>query len=105
MRQVSVEEGRALLQGHPPPQLVDCRQPEEWALCRLDGAVLIPLGELAERAPEELDRARPVLVYCHHGVRSINAAVLLERLGFTADSLRGGIDQWSLRIDPRVPRY
>lgn len=104
MRQVSVEEARALLEGPTPPQLVDCREPWEHAHCRIGGEVLLPLGELEERAGE-LDPARPVLVYCHAGVRSINAAVLLERRGFTALSMRGGIDQWSLRIDATVPRY
>lgn len=104
MRQLSVEESQAWLAGPASPQLVDCRQPSEWATCRLPGAVLIPLGELAERAGE-LDAARPVLVYCHHGVRSINGAMMLEAAGLTADSMRGGIDAWSLRIDPGVPRY
>jgi rhodanese-related sulfurtransferase len=99
-----VEEGRELLRAADPPQLVDCREPWEHDLCHLPGDVLLPLGELVERAGE-LDPARPVLVYCHHGVRSINGAVLLERLGFTTMSLRGGIDAWSLRIDPGVPRY
>lgn len=64
----------------------------------------MPLGEVEERA-HELERGRPVLVYCHAGVRSINAAVLLEREGFEAMSMRGGIDAWSVRIDSTVPRY
>ena len=62
------------------------------------------LGELDEHVGE-LDRERPVLVYCHAGVRSINAAVYLESMGFVAMSMRGGIDAWSVRIDPTVPRY
>lgn len=104
MRQLSVEESHAWLTGPSSPQLVDCRQPSEWGTCRLPGAVLLPLGELAERV-SELDPGRPVLVYCHHGVRSINGAMILEAAGFTADSMRGGIDAWSARIDPSVPRY
>ncbi len=104
MRQLSVEESQAWLAAPGAPQLLDCRQPGEWATCRLPGAVLIPLGELAERVGE-LDPARPVLVYCHHGVRSINGAMILEGAGLQADSMRGGIDAWSLRIDPGVPRY
>ena len=102
--QVSVEEARALLDGAAPPQLLDCREPFEWAIARLAGARLAPLAELAEHLGE-LDPARPVLVFCHHGVRSINAAVVLERAGFTAMSVRGGIDAWSQRIDPSIPRY
>ena len=104
MRQLSVEESRLWLNEPGGPQLVDCRQPDEWAICRLPGAVLIPLGELAERAGE-LDVNRPVLVYCHHGIRSINGAMILESMGFSADSMRGGIDQWSVRVDPSVARY
>lgn len=100
-----MEEARELLAGDAPPQLLDCRQPFELGLCRLDGAAHIPLMEIPERALGELDRDRPVLVFCHAGVRSINAAVMLEQLGFTAMSMRGGIDAWSVRIDPTVPRY
>lgn len=104
MRQISVEEARDLLAGPERPQLLDCRQGWEHALCHLPGDVHIPLGELEERVGE-LDPTRPVIVYCHAGVRSINGAVMLERVGFTAMSMRGGIEQWSLRIDPTVPRY
>lgn len=105
MRQISVEEARDLLRGPEPVQLVDCREGWELEICRLPDAIHLPLGELAERGAPELDPAVPVLVYCHAGVRSINAAVLLERLGFRAASMRGGIDAWSVRIDPTVPRY
>ena len=104
MRQISVEEARDLLEGEAPPQLLDCRQPFEVDLCRLPGAVFIPLMEIAERL-DELDPSRPVIVYCHAGVRSINGAMLLEERGFVAMSMRGGIEAWSLRIDPTVPRY
>lgn len=105
MRQVTVEEAVELLQRDPPPQLLDCRQPFEVDLCVLPGAICIPLMEIPERAAAELDPARPVLVYCHAGVRSINGAIMLEQLGFQAMSMRGGIDAWSTRIDPTVPRY
>lgn len=104
MRQVSVEEAHALLEGPSPPLLLDCRQPEEYDLVHLAGAVLHPLPEIAEQVPA-LEPGRPVLVYCHHGVRSINAAILLERAGYEAMSMRGGIDAWSLRVDPTLPRY
>jgi rhodanese-related sulfurtransferase len=104
MRQVTVEEAREMLQGDNPPQLVDCRQPWEHDHCRIAGDVLMPLGDLLDNVGD-LDRARPVLVYCHAGVRSINAAVMLEHEGFETMSMRGGIEAWSLRIDPTVPRY
>lgn len=105
MRQLDVEEVRDLLSSGARVQLVDCREAWETEICRLQGAIHIPLGEVTERALEELDRGVPVVVYCHAGVRSINAAILLERLGCEAASMRGGIEAWSLRVDPRVPRY
>jgi adenylyltransferase/sulfurtransferase len=87
--------------------LLDVRQPWEHETAALPGSTLVPLGELPSRAAE----VRPppgamLVVYCHHGVRSLSAAVLLERLGFReAVSLAGGIDAWSVLIDPKVPRY
>lgn len=104
-RQITVSEAQALLAGPKPPQLLDCRQPSETAMGTLPGAQLIPLMEIPERAATELDPERPVLVYCHHGVRSLNAAVMLGQLGFDAISMRGGTDAWSLHIDPTLRRY
>jgi rhodanese-related sulfurtransferase len=104
VEQVSVEAAARMMGAGEPVQLVDCREGWEVEICVLPGAQRIPLGEIVERAGE-LDPAVPVLVYCHHGVRSINGAILLERLGFRTMSLRGGIDAWSDRIDPSVPRY
>lgn len=85
-------------------ELVDCRQPWEWELVRLPGARLIPLGELSSRA-SEVAGDKPVVVYCHHGVRSLQAAYILRGAGITARSLAGGIDLYSLEADPSLPRY
>lgn len=104
MRSISVEEAREQLSGAAAPQLVDCREEWEVAFCALPGHIHIPLDELSERA-DELDPARPVLVYCHAGVRSLSACTILLHQGFQAINLRGGIDAWSVRIDPTVPRY
>ena len=101
---LSPAEAQAWLAGPDPPQLLDCREPSEFAVCRLPGAVLIPLGELQERF-DEVDIGRPVLVYCHHGVRSTSAVVILQALGLSAAHIRGGIEAWSLQVDPSVPRY
>lgn len=85
-------------------QIVDVREPWEYALARLPGARLLPLGELADRAGE-LDPGRPVAAYCHHGVRSRYALAILRDLGFRDIAhLAGGIDAYS-RVDPSVPRY
>ena len=85
-------------------QILDVREPWEYALARLPGAVLIPLGQLADRAGE-LDAGRPVAAYCHHGVRSLYALRVLGGLGFRdLAHLSGGIEAFS-QVDPSVPRY
>jgi rhodanese-related sulfurtransferase len=104
MRQIDVEHARQWLESEEPPQLVDCRERWEHERVALPGSMLLPLGTIEEQV-EQLTPGRPVLVYCHHGVRSISAAVLLERAGFDATSMAGGIDAWSLRINPSLRRY
>jgi len=105
VREITVAELAERLTKDDKPVLLDCRNPDEFALCRLERAVLIPLPELPEGLGE-LDPAGEVVVYCHHGVRSRSGAAILEAAGFAKVwSLRGGIDAWSLQIDPRVPRY
>jgi rhodanese-related sulfurtransferase len=87
--------------------LVDVRQPWEHELVRLPDDVLVPLAELAEHADEITPPDGALVVtYCHHGIRSLNAAAMLERIGYTrVASLAGGIDAWSQLIDPSLPRY
>jgi len=86
-------------------QLVDCREQDEWNHCRIEGARLIPLSQFAELAPAQLSPERPIVVYCHHGMRSLRATEWLRHKGFQAWSLAGGINAWSEEIDPGVPRY
>jgi rhodanese-related sulfurtransferase len=89
------------------PKLLDVREPEEHALVALPGSVLVPLGELGERM-DELDawKNEEVVVYCHHGVRSLHAIGYLRQAGFQRlVNLAGGIDRWSLDVDPATPRY
>ncbi len=86
--------------------LLDCRRADEHERARIEGSVLIPMHEIAERTEELGARDRPIIVYCHHGVRSLYVTLALRRSGFTdARSLAGGIDVWSRDIDPCVPRY
>jgi len=87
--------------------LVDVRDPEEYARTRIDGSILIPLAELETRMNELSDwKDRHVVVHCHHGPRSIRAARALLQRGFAnVESLTGGIEAWSLTVDPDVPRY
>ena len=92
------EEGRDF-------DVLDVRQPEEHAAAHIAGATLIPLRELPQRLGE-LDAARPLVVHCHHGMRSLQAVHLLRSRGFAqARSMAGGIDAWSREVDPSVPRY
>jgi len=91
----------------PRPLLLDCRTAEEFALARIDGAVLIPTQEIPQRLGElESHRDRLLIVHCHHGMRSLRVAGWLREQGFSqATSMAGGIESWSTAIDPRVPRY
>jgi rhodanese-related sulfurtransferase len=88
------------------PVLLDVRNHDEAAYCALPNSVLIPLHELPDRLDELEDFSqRTVVVYCHHGVRSLSGAALLNANGFEATSMRGGIEAWSREIDPSVPTY
>jgi rhodanese-related sulfurtransferase len=93
-----IEKGEKLL-------LVDVREPWEYELCRIEGAKLIPLGTLAANVNVLLD-ADDVICYCHHGIRSLDAAAWLRFQGVaTAKSLAGGIERWSVDVDSKIPRY
>lgn len=87
--------------------LIDVREPHEWAFAHLPGAMHVPLGRFAEAVERgEIPRDADIVVYCHHGARSDMAARLLLAAGFPrVRNLVGGIDRWSLDVDPRVPRY
>jgi rhodanese-related sulfurtransferase len=87
--------------------LLDVRQPWEHQAAALPGSVLIPLNELPARAAEVAPPAGAlVVVYCHHGLRSLRAAAFLQGAGVgDVASLAGGIDAWSCEVDPSVPRY
>lgn len=84
--------------------LLDVRQPEEWALCRLPDAVLIPMAAIPQHL-SELPRDRPIYCLCHHGVRSAAVVDLLRERGFDAINVSGGIDAWAVQVDPELPRY
>ena len=105
--EVTCEEVQALRRAGTAFALLDCREADEYELCRIDGAVLLPMSELRERLGElEPKRAERIVVHCHHGGRSLRVAAFLRQQGFTrAQSMAGGIDAWSERIDPVVPRY
>lgn len=103
--QLTPAEVKARLDGGHPLFLLDVREPEEVACARLEGSVHIPMGEIPNRL-HELDPDADIVVYCHHGVRSANVAAFLTQRDFTSvANLTGGIDRWSLTVDPSLPRY
>jgi len=89
----------------PGPLLLDVRTRGEWEVCRIEGALLIPLQEL-ERQLDKLDPAADTVVYCHVGIRSAFAVEMLRRHGFrSVRNLTGGIEAWAVSIDPKMARY
>jgi sulfur-carrier protein adenylyltransferase/sulfurtransferase len=107
MREISAAELAALRARGEELLLLDVRRPDEWATARIEGAKLMPLHELAARLAELADwKDRRVIAHCHHGARSARACEVLAAAGFTnLTNLVGGIDAWSLTVDPGVPRY
>lgn len=104
--EITPEEVKSKLDAGEEFVLLDVREPREFETARIDGAKLIPMGDVPSRAHQELDPEEPIVVVCHHGVRSMNVTVWLRQQGFEkAQSMRGGIDAWSLRVDGKVPMY
>src|SRR5438309_1672643 len=102
---ISAHELKRKLDAHEAFELIDVREPFEYEIARIDGAQLIPLGEIANRA-DELQRGQQIVVHCHSGTRSAQAVRLLQQRGFSnVYNLEGGIDAWSEQIDPSVPKY
>ena len=84
--------------------LLDCREPWEHEIARIERATLMPMRQVPQSL-EQIPKDVPVVVYCHHGMRSLNVAAWLRQHAIEAQSLLGGIERWSLEIDPGVPRY
>jgi rhodanese-related sulfurtransferase len=86
--------------------LLDVREPWEFDAACIEGAKLMPMGDIPSRAHQELDPEEHIIVYCHHGVRSMNVTAWLRQQGFEkAQSMAGGIDAWSREVDAKVPLY
>jgi len=103
--EISVEELHARLQRKDRFVLLDVREPYEWDVARIEGAILIPLGDLASRM-SELDTADEIVIHCKSGIRSAKALRELQRAGFSKLlNVDGGILAWSDRVDPTVPKY
>lgn len=106
--EISVPETAQMLAAHKDDfVLIDIREPDELTLCSIDGAVHIPMGDLPTRINEiDADEDTTIALICHTGRRSLKATIFLQQQGLSGTrSVAGGIDWWSLRIDPTVPRY
>ncbi len=105
--ETNVQTLSELLQENADFLLLDVREPSEYETARIEGSMLLPMGQLRERFDElEPFRHRHIIVHCHHGGRSMRVTEALRHHGFTqAQNLAGGIDAWSLEIDPKIPRY
>jgi molybdopterin/thiamine biosynthesis adenylyltransferase/rhodanese-related sulfurtransferase len=103
--EITVTELKALIDRGEAPTILDVREPYEHQICRIDGAVLIPMRDLPARV-HELDANADLVVQCRSGVRSANATAWLRQQGFTrARNLRGGILAWIDQVDPTQPKY
>jgi rhodanese-related sulfurtransferase len=102
--QVRPADVAAALRGNAPPRLLDVRSPNEWQIARLAGATLV--DEALAQQIMQWPKDTPIVLYCHTGARSLDAASYLAGHGFTnVRSMTGGIEAWSQQVDPTVPRY
>ena len=88
--------------------LLDVREPLEYAICCIAGAEIVPMNTIPERLQEIEERAEraPIVVFCHHGTRSLSVASWLREQGVgNCQSMQGGIERWSVEIDHSIPRY
>ncbi len=92
-------------EGRKPPVLLDVREPWEYQTCHIGGSVLAPMNTIPARV-QELDREIDTVVICHHGARSYQVGVFLERNGFSnLYNLQGGVNAWADQVEPTMPRY
>ena len=90
---------------HRAPFLLDVREPWEFRICHIDGSVYMPMNTVPDRL-SELNTEQPIVCICHHGVRSMEVGLFLERQGFSrVINLTGGVDAWALQVDTTMPTY
>jgi rhodanese-related sulfurtransferase len=104
--EISPLEVKDLLDAGSAVRLIDVREPAEYDLCRIEGARLIPMRSIPDHVNELDDEGSEIVVFCHHGVRSLSVVDWLRKQGVVnCRSMAGGIDLWSVQVDPSVPRY
>lgn len=103
---MAAQELKALLDAAEPVRLIDVREPEEHAICRIEGAELIPMRTIPAHLVNLKQEGPLLVIYCHHGMRSRKVVDWLQAQGVgNCRNLSGGIDLWSAAIDPAVARY
>lgn len=104
--EITPSEVKRMIDSGAPVRLIDVREPPEHDICRIEGARLIPMRSIPEHLNELESADSPIVVFCHHGVRSLSVVDWLRRQGVeNCRSMAGGIDRWSLQVDGTVPRY
>jgi rhodanese-related sulfurtransferase len=106
--EISVREVQERIDAGEKLHLIDVREPHEFAIAKIGGASLVPMRQIPGELQELEKRAddAPLIVFCHHGVRSLNVVEWLRQQGVAnCVSMSGGIDAWSLSVDSSVPRY
>jgi adenylyltransferase/sulfurtransferase len=106
MQEITATELKSRMDAGEDIQLIDVRQPDEYAFTKIEGSKLIPLGEIVRRM-DELDDSRETILQCKVGGRSAKAIEMLQAAGYKGEmkNLKGGITAWSNDVDPKIPKY
>jgi len=104
-KEISASETAIFRDNNKDCVLLDVREDSELAICRIEGALHIPMGQIPERY-EALPKDAPLIVFCHHGMRSLNVVQFLEAKGYdNAINMSGGIHAWANEVEPQMARY
>ena len=104
MKSINTQELNDLFSKKSDFTLLDVRENEEIAIAKIQSSTHIPMGQIVDRI-DEIDKNKPVIVMCHSGGRSARVCVYLAENGYDVTNLAGGINSWSINIDPSVPQY
>ena len=106
MKSITPSELEKCLESGDSVRLLDVREEGEWAICSIPGGILRPLSRAEAWLAEEAQSAEPVVIYCHHGIRSARVCEALRHLGKeNVRNLTGGIDAWRVDVNPSMPAY
>jgi rhodanese-related sulfurtransferase len=103
--EITPQDVRRRIESGEKLRLIDVREPFEVQQASIAGAEVIPMREIPKALAALEDEEAPIIVFCHHGMRSLQVVGWLQEHGVNCLSMAGGIDRWSLEIDPKVPRY